>query len=270
VTTELSFATKHGTVIQVHLLSVPYKAAGVYVDQYRTVITDVTEKKLYERELARLDRLNLVGEMAGGIAHEIRNPMTVVKGYLDFLGQKKEFEKYADRFQIMISELDRANAIITEYLTLARSKAYDAKPENLNEIIKDLISLIETDAIKDDKNINVELEGIPNLFLEKIDIIQMTLNLTRNGLGAMDAGGYLTMKTFTKEKEVILAISDRGKGIPPEHLDKMGIPFFTTKDSGTGLGFVVCYKIAARHNAAIDIQTSPTGTTFFVKFGFGV
>jgi PAS domain S-box-containing protein len=270
VTTELSLATKHGTVIQVHILSVPHKVAGVYVDQYRTVITDVTEKKLYERELARLDRLNLVGEMAGGIAHEIRNPMTVVKGYLEFLGAKKEFERYNDRFQIMICELDRANSIITEYLTLARSKAYNAKPENLNEIIEDLIPLIETDAIKDDKNINVELEAVPNLFLEKNDIKQMILNLTRNGLEAMDAGGHLTIKTFTKGKEVILEISDRGSGIPSEHLDKMGIPFFTTKDYGTGLGLAVCYKIAARHNAAIDIQTSPAGTTFFIGFGSGV
>ncbi len=80
----------------------------------------------------------------------------------------------------------------------------------------------------------------------------------------MEPGGYLTLKTFSNGKDVILAISDQGKGIPP--IDKMGIPFFTTKDSGTGLGLAVCYKIAARHNAAIDIQTSPAGAAFFVNF----
>ena len=108
--------------------------------------------------------------MAGGIAHEIRNPLTSVRGYLQFLGQKKEFEKYIDRFQLMIDELDRANSIITEYLTLARSKAYDAKIENLNSILNNLIALIETDAIKDDKYVSLEIEDVPDLLLEKNDV----------------------------------------------------------------------------------------------------
>ncbi|KUK53129.1 MAG: Signal transduction histidine kinase, nitrogen specific, NtrB [Desulfotomaculum sp. 46_296] len=229
-------------------------------------VNDITELRKFEKEIARLDRLKLVGEMAGGIAHEIRNPMTTVRGYLQYLGGKKELHKYADRFQIMISELDRANSIITEYLTLARSKMSDAKTKNLNVIIKSLVFLIETDAIKDDKYVNLELKDVPNLLLEENDIKQLILNLTRNGLEAMDPGGYLTIKTFSNGEEVILAVNDQGKGIPPEHLDKMGIPFFTTKDCGTGLGLAVCYKIAARHNATIDIQTSPAGTTFFINF----
>jgi len=219
-----------------------------------------------EKEMARLDRLNLIGQMAGGIAREIRNPMTSVRGYLQYLSEKKELKKYFDRFEIMIGELDRANSIITEYLTLARSKAYDAKTGNLNEIIKSLISLIEIDAIKDDKNVNLELEEIPDINLEENDIKQLILNLTRNGLKAMDRGGYLTIRTFTDGQGVVLAVKDQGKGIQPEHMDKLYVPFFTTKDYGTGLGLAVCYKIAARHNAKIDLETSPDGTTFFVAF----
>lgn len=151
----------------------------------------------------------------------------------------------------------------TKYLTLARSKVYDAIPLNLNEIIKTLNYLIETDAIKDDKYVNLELEEVPDLLLEENDIKQMILNLTRNGLEAMDPGGYLTIRTFADQEEVVLAVSDQGKGILSEHMDKMGIPFFTTKDYGTGLGLPVCYKIAHRHGARIDIETSPAGTTFF-------
>ncbi len=216
--------------------------------------------------MSRLDRLNLVGEMAGGLAHEIRNPMTSVRGYLQFLAEKTEFKKYLDRFKLMISELDRVNSIITEYLTLARSRAYDAQPENLNSIIKELFYLMETDAIKEDKYINLELKEVPDLLLEKNDIKQMILNLIRNGLEAMAPGSYLAIRTSFEGEEVVLAISDQGKGIPPEHLDKMGIPFFTTKDYGTGLGLAMCYKIAARHNAEITIETCPEGTTFFIKF----
>ncbi len=230
------------------------------------IMNDITELKHFEKEMSRLDRLNLVGQMAGGIAHEIRNPMTTVRGYLQFLGEKKELRKYADRFQIMISELDRANSIITEYLTLARSRISDAKTKNLNSIVKDLIYLIETYAIKDDKYVNIELEDVPNLLLEENDIRQLILNMIRNGLEAMDPGGYLTIKTFADGEEVVLAISDQGRGIPLEHMDKMGIPFFTTKAYGTGLGLAVCYKIAARHFAAIDIETSQAGTTFYIRF----
>ncbi|HAG10091.1 MAG TPA: hypothetical protein DCK76_01555 [Desulfotomaculum sp.] len=127
---------------------------------------------------------------------------------------------------------------------------------------------MEIDAIKDDKNVNLELEEIPDISFEENDIKQLILNLTRNGLEAMDKGGYLTIKTFTDGQSVILAVKDQGKGILPEHMDKLYMPFFTTKDSGTGLGLAVCYKIAARHNAKIDLETSPAGTTFFVSFSF--
>lgn len=94
----------------------------------------------------------------------------------------------------------------------------------------------------------------------------MILNLTRNGLEAMDQGGYLTIKTFTDGEGVVLAVKDQGKGILQEYMDKLYVPFFTTKDYGTGLGLPICYKITARHNATIDIQTSPAGTTFLINF----
>jgi signal transduction histidine kinase len=95
---------------------------------------------------------------------------------------------------------------------------------------------------------------------------QMILNLVRNGLEAMPPGGNLVVKTFTDGDEVIMAVQDQGKGIEPGVLEKIGTPFFTTKENGTGLGLAVCYSIAARHNARIEIETDPEGTTFFVRF----
>ncbi|MFA5383260.1 MAG: PAS domain S-box protein [Eubacteriales bacterium] len=132
----------------------------------------------------------------------------------------------------------------------------------------DVLSSIDLIEIAGEKCLilNLELEEIPDLNLEENDIKQMILNLTRNGLEAMDRGGYLTIKTFTDGQSVVLAVKDQGKGIQPEHMDKLYVPFFTTKDYGTGLGLAVCYKIAARHNAKIDLETSPDGTTFFVAF----
>lgn len=265
VITELSIKSKFGPLIQVQLLSVPHSAGGL-PNACKTVITDITERKLYERELARLDRLNLVGELAAGIGHEVRNPMTTVRGFLQLYRNKEAFIQYKESFDLMIDELDRANSIITEFLSLAKSKALDLKVQQLNTIIENLFQLIQADATLSDKSIILRLEKIPVLFLDEKEIRQMIINLFRNGMEAMSPGGNLTIKTSTDDNEVVLTVQDQGKGIEPHVLENIGTPFFTTKDNGTGLGLAVCYTIAARHNAVINIETSPTGTTFFVRF----
>jgi signal transduction histidine kinase len=108
--------------------------------------------------------------------------------------------------------------------------------------------------------------SIADLILDEKEIRQLILNLVRNGLEAISPGGVIRIRTFSEEDEVVLSVQDNGKGINPDVLEKLGTPFFTTKDTGTGLGLAVCYSIAARHNARIDIETGPEGTTFFVKF----
>lgn len=232
---------------------------------YQYIIRDITQRKEIEKEMARLDRLNLIGEMAAGIGHEIRNPMTAVRGFLQILGTKEECVKYKDYFDLMIEELDRANSIITEFLKLARNKTVEKKLFNLNDEIKTLFPLIQSDAMKSDKNIVLELEEIPDLLMDEKEIRQVILNLVRNGLEASPAGSDLMIKTFTVDNDVILAIKDNGKGINPDVLEKIGTPFFTTKDNGTGLGLAVCYSIAERHNAKIEIETGRNGTTFYIR-----
>lgn len=231
-----------------------------------TVLKDITGEKKMEAELARLDRLNLVGEMAAGIGHEIRNPMTAVKGYLQLFQEKKEFTGYREQFNLMVDELDRANSIITEYLSLAKNKAADLKRRDINKIVKSIYPLLQADAIKEDKNVALELEDTPLLLLDEKEIRQVIINLVRNGLEAMRPGGSLSVRTFHEGREVILSVRDQGTGISDEVLDKLGTPFFTNKETGTGLGLAVCYSIAARHNAEIKIDTGPEGTTFEVRF----
>lgn len=227
---------------------------------------EITEQKRLEKAMARLDRLNLIGEMAAGIGHEIRNPMTTVRGFLQMLGQKKDCSRYKEYFNLMIEEIDRANTIITEFLSLAKNKVIDLKKQNLNTIIEAISPLITADAIVNDKYVKVELGEVPDLLLDEKEIRQLTLNLARNGLEAMMPGQYLNIKTFTGEGQVILAVQDQGEGIEPEFYDKIGTPFFTTKEKGTGLGLAICYSIAARHNAVIDFETGQNGTAFYVRF----
>ncbi|MBS4207094.1 GAF domain-containing protein [Bacillus sp. FJAT-50079] len=230
------------------------------------LIKDITEKKNYEKELRRLSNLDLIGQMAAGISHEIRNPMTTVRGFLQLLQKDDEFEKHHHYFDLMIEELDRANSIITEFLSIGNTRTSDLEMLNLNSIIQDISPLIKIDTISQNKLIQFDTKDIPELLLNRNEIRQLIINLYRNGLEAMETGKVLTIGTYKEEIYVVLAVRDQGEGIPPEILDKLGTPFFTTKDNGTGLGLGICYAIAARHNATIEIQTGLEGTTFYIKF----
>ena len=220
----------------------------------------------FRAEMAHLERLNLVGEMAAGIGHEVRNPMTIIRGFLQILINKKECMKYWEYYKLMIEELDRANDIITEFLSLAKERLVTRHSNNINVIIKSLLPLIEADAIIANKYIKVELTEIPDFLLDDKEIRQLILNLIRNGIDAMSPGGYLTIRTYIENDDIVLAVKDQGTGIIPEVLKKIGTPFFTTKEQGTGLGLAICYSIAARHNAIINVETSDRGTTFFIRF----
>jgi len=231
-----------------------------------SIITDITELRKMEVEITRLDRLNLVGEMAASIGHEIRNPMTSVRGFLQILRENEDYLKEIEYFDLMIEEVDRANAIITQFLSLAKDKMVEPKPLNLNELIRKLEPLIQVKAISQEQSIKLELNDLPDLILDNEEIHQLILNLVDNGLESMPAGGEVTIRTFMEKKYIVLAVQDHGHGIATELLDRLGTPFFTTKEQGTGLGLPVCYRIAARYNAKIDIETSSTGTTFYVRF----
>jgi two-component system sporulation sensor kinase C len=230
------------------------------------IIRDVTARKELEQELFRLDRLNIVGQMAANIGHEIRNPLTTVRGYLQVMSRKRELEQYGDNFRLLLEELDRANALITEYLSLSKNRLTDQQSCSLNAIVRSLFPLILADAASTNHVVRLELGDIPELMLDEKEIRQLLLNLVRNGLEAMEPGKALTVSTHADECSVILAVQNEGSEIPADVLEKLGMPFFTTKEKGTGLGLAICYSIANRHRAKIHIDTNPQGTTFSVVF----
>ncbi|MBP1760875.1 MAG: kinE 4 [Firmicutes bacterium] len=230
------------------------------------VFRDITETKRLEENMARLDKLNVVGQMAAGIAHEIRNPMSTVRGFLQLLSINKEFHDYTSYFETMVEELDRANTIISGFLTMAKDKAIEAAEANLNNIIGSIAPLIQAEAIMHNKYVKLELGEIPNVMLIENDIRQLTLNLVRNGLEASAEGDGAIIRTFAAENKVVLSVQDNGKGINKDLLEKLGTPFLTTKENGTGLGLFICYNLAEKNNASIEIDTSDNGTTFSVLF----
>jgi len=231
-----------------------------------TMLNDITERRQMEKDLARLDRLSLVGEMAASIGHEIRNPMTAVRGFIQLLSEQEHYAKDKMYFDLMIEELDRANGIISEYLGMARDKIIDLQPQYLDQVIKAIYPMLAADANYKGMQIELDLGRPPMPLIDVKEIRQLILNMARNGLEAMEPYGTLTIGTTTEEGEIVMFIKDQGEGLPEELLDKLGTPFVTTKDNGTGLGLAICYSIAARHNARIDFETSVQGTTFYVRF----
>ncbi|WP_371381313.1 ATP-binding protein [Sporomusa aerivorans] len=229
-------------------------------------ITDITAKKQFEAELTRFDSLNLIGEMAAGIGHEVRNPMTTIRGYLQLLQDKQELARYHGHFKLMIDELDRANNIITEFLSLAKNKKVEMKCGNLNEVIQSLFPLLQADALRRGHEIILDIHEISNFAFDEKEIRQLILNFVRNGFEALANRGKVIVRTYERTGSIILTVQDTGTGIPEEVIKKLGIPFVTTKENGTGLGLPVCYRIAERHGASIKVDTGPQGTSFMVVF----
>ena len=189
-----------------------------------------------------------------------------MRGYLQLFGMREKYVEHKEQFEIMIGELDRANSIITEFLSLAKDKRVNLKLGNINHLVNQLYSLLQADALRIGHQIQLEINDIADIMIDEKEIRQLLLNLVRNGQEAIVQGGVVTIKTSQIDKVVILSVQDNGPGIPDDILTKLGIPFITTKDNGTGLGLPVCYRIAERHNATIKIDTSTRGTTFNVIF----
>jgi len=234
--------------------------------RFEGIIRDITARRELEQNVSRLDRLNTVGQMAANVAHEIRNPLTTVKGYLQFFQKKPDFSNYQEQFELLISELDRSNLIIKEYLSLCKNTARNLKAAQLSCVIQEIYPLLKASANAWSKDVHYSPEITPEVYLDEKEIRQLVLNLVRNGLEATEHGGTISLRTYVKSGEVILSIQDQGKGIPQHILEDMGKPFLTTKENGTGLGLAVVYRIAADHNARIQVDSGLQGTTFNVIF----
>lgn len=230
------------------------------------ITKNIINTRKLEQEILRLDRLNMVGQMAANVAHEIRNPLTSVRGYLQRMQMKNNYSLGKEHCELMLEELDRTNLIISEYLLLAKEKISHRKNCSLNNIINALYPLLYTNAIAVNSTVKLVLEDIPTLYLDENEIRQLLLNLVNNGLDAMPSGGEVVIRTFHRQAKVVLSITDQGSGISPKLIEKLGTPFLTTKTEGTGLGLPICYRIAFRHNASIEAESSSAGTTFTVNF----
>jgi len=228
---------------------------------------DMTELQRLKDEVDKMERLSLVGQMAASITHEIRNPMAVIRGFVQLLNERspKEHQSY---FHIILQELDRANAIINDFLSLAQNRIVEKNITSLHEVLEDLMPLLSADANMRGQMIELKLADVVDpLELNVKEIKQLVLNLARNGMEAMDDKGVLRIETMNQADAVELRVTDNGVGIPPEKLERLFEPFYTTKANGTGLGLALCLSIMERHNGRIRVESKiGEGTTFIVSF----
>lgn len=238
-----------------HIFTAPLQHESGQPGGIVMIIQDLTEEEKIRSELGNVERLSLVGQMAAGITHEIRNPMAVVRGFLQLMREKSP-EDLHSYYHIVMEELDRANSIINDFLSLAQTRVSDKEPAGLQPILEELTPLIWADANLRGQSVELKISpAMPLLQLNVREIKQLILNLARNGMEAMEAKGVLTLAACEHEDTVLLIITDTGGGMPESQLQQLFTPFFTTKSQGTGLGLSLCLSIAERHNGTIRVES---------------
>ncbi|MFA9556344.1 ATP-binding protein [Evansella sp. AB-rgal1] len=226
---------------------------------YGIVITDITKQRQNEKRLEHSEQLSVIGELAAGIAHEIRNPLTSIMGFLQLMKNTDEdSEKYKD---IMSSELQRINLIVNELLLLSKPKEFEFQKTNIVQLIKTVVTIVNTQAIL--YNIEIKVSYKPKMkdvtvYCEENKLKQVFLNILKNGIEAMSKEGTITINIIEETSVIHIIIIDEGPGIPPEQLSKLGKRFYTTKDDGTGLGLMISMNIVREHKGEISI-TSEVG-----------
>lgn len=231
-----------------------------------SICRDISSRKKTVDQLIEAENLSLIGQLAAGLAHEIRNPLTTVKGFLQLLSSETVIKK--EYLSLMQSEIVRIEQITQELMVLSKPSIYNKQHLNIIKIIEEVTLLLEVQAYKNKVQFLIKtICSSIEVFCDEKKIKQVFINLIKNGIEAMKSGGTLTINVSRDDlrKKVKIAIIDEGCGIPQSVLEQIGQPFFTTKNSGNGLGLMMSSKIIEEHMGHINVRSEVgTGTTFTV------
>lgn len=240
--------------------------------QTRDEIISAAERKLFlvkrelwlkrEENMLRAEKLRVVGELAAGMAHEIRNPMTTVKGFLQI--SKENSYNIQPYYELLMMEVTRVSELTSELLQFSKPHAGDVRIIHLQESIQRAVSLAESEANFYSHLICYE-PNAEELYvrMDRDKLVQVLLNLIKNAFDAMPIPGTVTITAIRSEDECVIEVSDTGKGMTKEELTQIFNPFFTTKETGTGLGLSICHKIMNDHGGSIEVSSREQHGTVF-------
>ena len=234
---------------------------------YVILFKDLSEVRSLRREVARSQRLASLGSLAAGVAHEIRNPLSSIKGFATYFLERQEKLEDKEIAKVMIHEVDRLNRVVSQLVELAMPVSVSKKPVPLSAVIEKSLKILEREAA----NKNIEIKTIfpsiePLYAIDEDRIKQVLLNLYLNGIESMEKGGILSIELSEKNGEAIIKISDTGCGISEKDLAHVFDPYFTTKRTGTGLGLAIVHNIIEAHGGKITAESRPGNETVFTIY----
>jgi two-component system NtrC family sensor kinase len=222
-----------------------------------------------EKSVMRAKNLESLAAMSAGIAHEIRNPLTSIKGYAQLIKIELGDNSYLlPDVEIIIDEVGRLNRIVDRFLSFARPKELQLKPLKINDVIKESLRIVEIEITKSNAEVTLEINETPNALVDFEEMEQVVINLILNALQAVKVNPKITVRTgYIKETNMVfIGIKDNGPGVKDEDMDKIFEPFYTTKDKGTGLGLAISSRIIENHKGYIEVKSDyGSGTEFIVK-----
>jgi two-component system, sporulation sensor kinase E len=254
-----------GGIINVEVTIIPFKYMGK--PAVHIMANDITTFKRTQEFLGQSEKLAVVGELAAGIAHEIRNPLTSLRGFTQLI----EFDQGVNHqyLTIMLTEIDRINTIVSELLLLAKPNDEDFNPVNMNELLNTVVILMNAQATFYNIEIQLHTKNSEPVIINGLEnkLKQIFINFIKNSIEAMPHGGEIMIRTVKENGNFLIEIEDQGCGIPAESLAKIGKPFYTTKEKGTGLGFMICNSIIDSHKGKLGITSQvDVGTTINLNF----
>ncbi|WP_258729124.1 PAS domain-containing protein [Bacillus atrophaeus] len=260
-----SWFTFQNRLIYTEMVCIPTTFFGETAVQ--VILRDISERKQTEELMLKSEKLSIAGQLAAGIAHEIRNPLTAIKGFLQLM--KPTMEGNDHYFDIVFSELSRIELILSELLMLAKPQQHAYKEHlNLKKLISEVTALLETQANLNGIFIKTAFQR-ESIFIngDQNQLKQVFINLIKNAVESMPDGGTVEIDTTEDEHSVHVTIKDEGEGIPEKVLKRIGEPFLTTKEKGTGLGLMVTFNIIENHQGTIQVDSKPEkGTAFKISF----